>query len=113
MRTTRLATLRFTALSLLIPGLAGLIFSAMVSTYYLDTLPKVPAPQELRMAPRNIHGTVVYQTKEEDRKLSAVEYFSVGIFLAGLGVGVVYLEKWGSARTREAEEEGGLSEYLG
>jgi hypothetical protein len=97
----------------MLPGLAGLIISAMISTYYLDTMPKIPVPQELRMTPRNIHGTVIYQTEREDRKLSVIEYSSVGVFLVGLGLGLVYLEKWGSARAREAEEDDRLSEYLG
>jgi hypothetical protein len=112
MKAARLITLRYTALSFLLPGLAGLVFSAMISTHYLDTLPKIPVPQELRMTPRNIHGTVVYQTKGEDGKLSAIEYSSVGIFLVGFGLGLVYLEKWGSARARETEEDEKLSEYL-
>jgi len=112
MKTAQLATLRYTALSFLLPGLAGLILSAMISTHYLDTLPKMPVPQELRMTPRNIHGTVVYQTRGEDGRLSAIEYSSVGIFLVGFGLGVVYLEKWGSARAHETGEDETLSEYL-
>lgn len=112
MKAAQLATLRLFALSFLLFGLAGLILSAMISTYYLDSKPKVPVPQESRMTPRNIHGTVIYQTASEDRKLSVIEYSSVGVFLVGLGLGVIYLEKWGSARSREAEEDEKLSEYF-
>jgi hypothetical protein len=112
MKALQLVTLRRTALSFLLPGLAGLILSSMVSTHYLGTLPKMPVPQELRMTPRNIHGTVVYQTKGEDNTLRAIEYSSVGVFLVGFGLGVVYLEKWGSARARETEEEEKSPEYL-
>jgi len=68
-----------------------MIVSAMISTHYLDTLPQSPAPDEMRMTPRNIHGVDVYQTVEEDRKLSLIEDSSVGVFLVGLCLGLVYL----------------------
>jgi hypothetical protein len=113
MNKAQLATLKFFSLLFLLPGLAGLIVSAMVSTHYLGTLPKGPVPAEMRMTPRNIHGIVVYQTAEEDRKLNLMEYSSVGVFVLGLGLGLVYLEQWSAERTREAEEEGELAEYLG
>jgi hypothetical protein len=113
MKTLKLATLRHIALLFLLPGLAGLIISAMISTHYLDTLPKMPAPEEARLVPRNIHGTVVYQTVDEDRKLSFMEYASVGVFVIGLGMGLVYLEKWGGMKAREAEEGENLTKKLG
>src|SRR5579859_3448878 len=103
MKYTKLAILKFFALLFLLPGLGGLVFSAMVSTDYLENLPKSPAPAEMRMTPRNIHGIVVYQTAEEDRRLSIMEYSSVSIFLVGLVLGIVYLEKWSSARRPEAD----------
>jgi hypothetical protein len=46
---------------------------------------------------------VVYQTPEEDRRLNLMEYSSVGIFLVGLGLSIVYLERWGRARSLELE----------
>jgi hypothetical protein len=110
MKVAQLAMLRFVALLFLLPGLAGLLISATISTHYLDTLPKLPTPAELRMTPRNIHGTVVYQTIEEDRRLSLLEYGSVGVFVIGLGLGLVYLEKWGGRRVREGGEDDMLSE---
>ena len=113
MKTAQLATLRFFSLLFLLPGLAGLVISAMVSMHYMDTLPKSPAPEELRTVPRNVNGYVVFQTVEEDQRLDFLEYTSVGAFVIGLGLGFVYLEKWGSYRSREAEEENELSETLG
>jgi hypothetical protein len=110
MKARYLATLRFISLLFLLPGLAGLIISAMVSTHYRDTLPRSPAPEEMRMTPRNIDGTVVYQTEDEDRRLSIMEYSSVGVFLVGLSLGLVYLEKWGGFRAKEAEDEDKLRE---
>jgi hypothetical protein len=113
MKTAQLATLRFISLLFLLPGLAGMVISTMVSMHYMDTLPKSPAPEELRTTPRNINGYVVFQTAEEDQRLTFLEYTSVGAFAIGLGLGLVYLEKWGSYRSREAEEDNELSETLG
>jgi hypothetical protein len=110
MTWAQLARLRVISLTLLLPGLAGLIVSAMFSVHYLDTMPKWPSPQELRTVPRNIHGTVVYQTAKEDRELNLMEYSSVGVFLVGLGLGLVYLEKWGARQARVVEEDEALTE---
>jgi hypothetical protein len=104
MKPAELAKLRIFSLYFLLPGLAGLIVSALVSAHYLETLPKWPAPEELRMTPRDIHGVIVYQTVEEDRNLNLMEYSSIGVFLIGLVSGFVYLEKWNSLRVREADQ---------
>ena len=82
-----------------------MIGSAILSTHYLDTLPRMPVPEDLRYTPRNIHGTVVYETEEEDRRLSVLEYTSAGVFVLGLGLGVVYLRQWGVANAISAEED--------
>ena len=103
MKRSKLAVLKFFALLFLLPGLGGLVFSAMVSTDYLETLPKSPTPAEQRMTPRNVHGIVVYQTVQEDQRLSMMEYSSVSVFLVGLLLGIAYLEKWSSARQPEME----------
>ncbi len=103
MKRSSLAVLKFFALLFLLPGLGGLIFSAMVSTEYLENLPKTPSPVEERMTPRNVHGVVIYQTVEEDQRLSMMEYSSVSVFLVGLVLGIVYLEKWSSIRQSEME----------
>jgi hypothetical protein len=105
MHRTNLAILKFFALLFLLPGLGGLIFSAMVSTDYLENMPKSPNPSEQRMTPRNVHGIVIYQTVKEDERLSAMEYSSVSVFLVGLVLGVVYLEKWSSVRQAEMESD--------
>jgi hypothetical protein len=76
-------------------------------------MPRVPVLVEERIVPREIHGIVVYQTEFENRRLNLIEYSSVGVFLIGLGLGLVYLEKWGSLQTRFGEEEGELVEDRG
>jgi len=94
----------------LFPGLAGLILSTIISTRYMNVLPRDPDPDNLRMVPRNINGYIVYQTEQEDRSLDLIEYSSVGLFLIGLSVGLVYLQKWGIARAIEAEDDEFASE---
>ncbi len=89
----------------MLPGLGGLVFSAMVSTDYLQNLPRSPAPEVERMVPRNIQGIVVYQTPQENQRLDIMEYSSVAIFLVGLVLGVVYLEKWSSVRQTEMDSD--------
>ncbi len=112
MKPAQMGTLKFFSLLFLLPGLAGLIVSAMISTHYLDTLPKWPAPDQMRITPRNIHGTVVYQTVEENSRLNLLEYSSVGVFLIGLGLGFVYLAKWGIVQALGADDEE-MDEHLG
>lgn len=105
MNRQQLSMLRFFSLLFLLPGLAGLIFSAMTSTSYLENLPKNPEPAQMRMTPRNIHGVVIYQTQEEDRRLTVMEDASVGVFVVGLMLGLVYLRKWGIAHALGADDE--------
>jgi len=105
MKASSLATLRILALLFLLPGLGGLVISAVISTSYLDSLPQSPATDEGRVVPRNIHGIVVYQTREEDRRLTLMEDSSVGVFLVGLSMGLFYLGRWGKARSRVPEQD--------
>jgi hypothetical protein len=105
MKSAQLAALRFFALLFILPGLAGLIISAMISTHYLEVMPRGPVLVEGRIVPREIHGIVVYQTEDENHRLNLIEYSSVGVFVLGLGLGLVYLEKWGSLQSRAGEEE--------
>jgi hypothetical protein len=100
-----MSTLRAFSLCFLLPGLAGLILSTSISTHYLNALPRYPDPQHLRMVPRNINGYTVYQSTAEDRRLDTVEYSSVGLFIIGTTIGLVYLRKWGIARAIEAEDD--------
>ena len=113
MKTSHLATLRAFALLFILPGLAGLIISAMISTHYLDVMPRGPELVAGRIVPREIHGIVIYQTPEENRRLNLIEYSSVGVFLVGLGLGLVYLEQWGARQSRASEEEGEWIENRG
>lgn len=105
MDAAQLRGLRFGAFFFLLPGLGGMLAAAILSTNYLENLPRLPVPVEMRYTPRNIHGTVVYETEEEDRRLTVLEYTSTGVFLLGIGLGVVYLRQWGIANAISAEED--------
>ena len=50
-------------------------------------------------------ASTVYQTVNEDRLLNTWEFTSVGVFLVGLVLSVVYLEKWGAMQVSADEEE--------
>jgi uncharacterized membrane-anchored protein YitT (DUF2179 family) len=113
MGSAQLLKLKAFSLMLILPGLAGLIVSAMISVHYLDTMPKWPAPRELRTVPRSIDGVVIYQTAKEDQKLNLIEYSSVGVFLVGLGLGLVYLEKWGARQSELVEKDDEFTEDYG
>jgi hypothetical protein len=104
------STLKSFSLLFLLPGLAGLIVSAMISLNYGNTLPKWPVAEQSRTVPRSINGQVIYQTEEEDRRLNEIEFASVGVFLLGATLGLVYLAKWGMARAIASEDEDAATE---
>lgn len=87
----------------LVPGLFGLLVSAILSTSYLATLPRVPDPDSMRMTPREIHGVTVFETTGEDETLTRVEYGALGCFLVGLVFTVIYIEKRSSLRNSGQE----------
>lgn len=105
MEASKLRELKFFSLLFLLPGLAGLVLSAVISTQYLETLPRMPVPDDMRMIPREIHGTVVYQTAAENRMLNLAEGSSVVVSLIGILLSVVYLEKHSSPQARSENGE--------
>jgi hypothetical protein len=108
MSSRKLAALKPIAIMLILPGVAGLIFAAVLSGHYLNTLPQLPVPQQQRTLPRSIQGIVVYQTVEEDQKMDLIEYASFGSFALGLILSLIYMEGAGF-QTSEFEEEDGLT----
>ena len=92
MKWKGLRVMKCLALLCLCPGLGGASVSAMLSTHYLATLPERPDPATAHIFPRDIHGTTIYQTPQEDLRLTIAEWSSFGCIFIGLLFGVVYLE---------------------
>ncbi len=105
MGSKNLPLYKFFALLFLIPGLFGMVVSAVMSTTYLATLPRFPDPAVMRMTPRDIHGVTIYETTGEDNTLTRLQYGSLGFFLLGMVLGVVYLEKWSEVRQSRLDRE--------
>ena len=104
MQDAKMAKLKLTALCFLLPGLAGLLISSMISVSYVKNLPKMPDPPTMRMIPRLIDGVTVYQTAAENRRLNIVEASTTTVAFIGLVLSLVYLKKWGIARALEGQE---------
>jgi hypothetical protein len=104
------ATIRRVSIALLVPGIAGMFWAGTIRASYLDTLPKRPLPEQLRTVPRNIGGTVIYQTEDESALLTRVDIASGSIFLVGAFLGIVYLRRWGMRRMLENDEDEALAE---
>lgn len=113
MKTAKLAWLKFFAWLFLLPGLAGLIVSAVISTRDLDTMPRVPALEQQRIVPFGVHGITVYQTPAENKQFNLIESLSVGVFVVGLALGLVYLEKRGGLLPLEEVEDSALAHHPG
>lgn len=105
MESNQRLTLKFFSLLFLLPGIAGLIVSAMISLHYGNTLPKWPVPEQSRTVPRLINGQVIYQTEQEDLELNEIEFASVGVFLVGATLGLLYMARWGMARAIASDDE--------
>jgi hypothetical protein len=104
------ATIRHLSIALLVPSIAGMIWAGTIRANYLDTLPKRPVFEQMRVVPRNIGGTVVYQTEEESALITRIDIASGAIFLVGAFLGIVYLRRWGMRRMLENDEDQALVE---
>jgi hypothetical protein len=104
------ATIRHLSVALLVPGIAGMIWAGAIRANYLDTLPKHPVFEQMRVVPRTIGGTVIYQTDEEGALLTRLDIASGAIFMAGAFLGIVYLRRWGMRRMLENDEDQALAE---
>jgi hypothetical protein len=85
----KIVLLRFFALLMFLPGLAGLVANAGLSTHYFDTRSREPEPASLRTVPRSLNGQVVYLTEREDKQLDLLRYYGLRGFGIGIGLGVL------------------------
>ncbi len=87
----KIGILRFLALLFLLPGLAGLVAHAALSTHYFDTRSREPEPEHSRTVPRTLNGQDVYITVQEDEQLDFLRYYGLRSFGIGVGLGLLYL----------------------
>jgi hypothetical protein len=79
-------------------GLAGIVWTSSLWYEYQRTLPRHSELSVGRIYPLNVHGIVVYQTREERNRLAEIQYSSIAIFGASALMAVVYQRKiWGRA----------------
>ena len=104
--------MRRISLALILPGLAGLIVSAMISVHYRHHAPLARSAATPHHPPQYPRNRGVPDPSAEDRKLDLFEYSSIGVFLPGLILGLVYLEKWAARQPRTlAEDEFLVGDY--
>jgi hypothetical protein len=80
-------------------GLAGLFWSSSIWYDYQRTLPRHPESAVGRIYPLNVHGIVVYQTREERNWLDEIQYSSIAVFAVGALMGLIYQKRFGRPPT--------------
>jgi hypothetical protein len=65
---------------------SSLILCAYLMLYYMRTMPGSPHPDIGQVCPLNIHGAIVYITKQQDSFLTWLLWISTG---AGLIAGII------------------------
>jgi len=76
-----------------IVGLAGLIWTSAIWSNYQRDLPKHPDPVTGNTYPLNVHGIVVYQTREQRNDLDRIQYSSIGVFVGAALMAVIHKKK--------------------
>ena len=76
-------------------GLAGWIWAAQLENHYQETLPRSTNSVTGSIYPLNVHGIVVYQTRDERNWLKELHYSSFAVFLIGGLMGLVYEKRYG------------------
>jgi hypothetical protein len=60
----------------------GIMWASYLSSTYQATLPRYPDPVAGRIYPRNIHGVVVYQTRDQRDRIDRIEYSWIVMLVA-------------------------------
>jgi hypothetical protein len=76
-------------------GLAGIVWTSSLWYEYQRTLPRHPDTAAARLYPLNVHGIVVYQTRDERNWLDEIQYSSIALFALGGLMGLIYEKKFG------------------
>jgi hypothetical protein len=80
-------------------GLAGIVWTSSLWYAYQRTLPRHPDPVAGRVYPLNVHGIVVYQTRDERNWLDEIQYSSIGLFAASALMAAIHQKKFGRPPT--------------
>jgi hypothetical protein len=76
-------------------GLAGIVWTSSIWFEYQRTLPRRPDLVAGRVYPLNVHGIVVYQTRDERNWLDEIQYSSIAIFAASALISGIHRKKFG------------------
>lgn len=79
-------------------GLTGIVWTASTWFQYQRVLPRHPDPVAGRLYPLNVHGIVVYQTRDERNWLDEIQYSSMAVYAASALMAVIYRKKVGRQR---------------
>jgi len=80
-------------------GLAGIVWTASIWYQYQRLLPRHPDPVAGRVFPLNVHGIVVYETRDERNWLDEIQYSSMAIFAASALMAAIHQKKYGRPAT--------------
>jgi hypothetical protein len=81
----------------MLPALAAWLYAAVIWNRYMRTLPRDADPDAGNIYPRNIHGIVVFQTRQEKLSLDLIENISGGVFTLGFLIGALEERNWRKA----------------
>jgi hypothetical protein len=80
--------------TLFLAAFAGWIWTAGLYYRYQGTLPRHPDPGRGNVYPLNVHGIVVYQTRDERNRLNEGLYISISLALVSGLISVIYQTKF-------------------
>jgi hypothetical protein len=81
-------------------GLAQMMWTSHVWYRYQDTLPRHADPATGNIYPLNVHGIVVYQTRDQRDRLDRFDHASFGIMFVAFALGFLYTRKFGFPPTQ-------------
>jgi len=83
------------AVAIFLLALSDLIWTSHVWYQYQATLPRHPGRVMGNIYPLNVHGIVVYQTRDQRDRLDRLDYSSFVLMIVAFVVGLVYTNKFG------------------
>jgi hypothetical protein len=81
--------------TLFLIGFGGWVWSAALTFHYQAILPRRPDPTAGNVYPLNVHGIVVYQTRDQRSLLDEMEYSSIAVVAVSALMAAIHQKKWG------------------